>query len=228
MFRSGRGKNEQIFCSNAFPMNFKSTSSVGNSRINSSQRVRQISKSQSQILINNLSIVTNSPDVKLLLGQVEETSSRLNAFCEKYQVYLDTPSLVSNAEAIGQIQTTVGKARLLISQKLVQFRNLCINNLNGAKELDEFKTRANDLAGFWDMVLIQVYEVYSMFENLEHLRNNQWRGAEKRRVELTKSKMERDELDELNARIKAREEATKRRLTEAKARKNLKLPNFNR
>jgi len=39
---------------------------------------------------------------------------------------------------------------------------------------EKFKTTAQDLEGFWDMVLLQVDDVYSMFTEIETLRRNDW------------------------------------------------------
>ena len=44
---------------------------------------------------------------------------------------------------------------------------------------EPFHTTAQDLAGFWDMVLIQVDDVDRMFEELDRLRQNGWRTPEK-------------------------------------------------
>ena len=51
------------------------------------------------------------------------------------------------------------QAKLLMSQKLVQFRGLCDKNIaamdpNSAP--DPFVPTSEDLAGFWDIVYIQV------------------------------------------------------------------------
>ena len=39
---------------------------------------------------------------------------------------------------------------------------------------EKFKTTAQDLEGFWDMVLLQVDDVYTMFAEIETLRRNGW------------------------------------------------------
>jgi hypothetical protein len=234
MKRTTIKKNEPLAYS--IPNSLSGVNSSSSSRGGSSssriitpvQGVRIMSKSQSQIIVNStssknsMSSNSNNPplDVHSLLDQVEETAFRLEKLCKSYQIYLDSPSQIPNSEALGQIQTTLGKARLLINQKLNQFKNLCIKNLSGSKEADGFRTQANDLAGFWDMCLIQVYEVYSMFENLDALKSNHWR-VDKNKVEIIKVKvsMEKEQVDEFNARIRAREEATKKRMDEAKANK---------
>ena len=53
-----------------------------------------------------------------------------------------------------------------MSQKLVQFRGLCDKNIAAMDpnaEHDPFVPTSEDLAGFWDMVYIQVlYKYYEM------------------------------------------------------------------
>ena len=39
----------------------------------------------------------------------------------------------------------------------------------------EFVTRDEDLAGFWDMVYLQIEDIQSMFKKLNDLRSNQWK-----------------------------------------------------
>ena len=56
-----------------------------------------------------------------------------------------------------------------MSQKLVQFRGLCDKNIAAMDpnaEHDPFVPTSEDLAGFWDMVYIQVlYKYYEMNGN---------------------------------------------------------------
>ena len=56
-----------------------------------------------------------------------------------------------------------------MSQKLVQFRGLCDKNIAAMDpnaEHDPFVPTSEDLAGFWDMVYIQVlYKHYEMNGN---------------------------------------------------------------
>ena len=92
-----------------------------------------------------------------------------------------------------------GKAKLLISQKLAQFRGLCDKNIVSniaagrnirthepcihcqclllqtiSREEDPFVPTSEDLAGFWDMVYIQVEHINALFAELDTLRKNGW------------------------------------------------------
>lgn len=78
----------------------------------------------------------------------------------------------------GQIRATIGKANLLINQKFKQFRELCHKNIEQNVE-DSFPTTGSDLAGFWDMVMLQVDNVHALFEELNVLRANNWEEPKK-------------------------------------------------
>ena len=55
--------------------------------------------------------------------------------CRKYQEYVEPPhSEQINEDTLGQIQTTIGKAQLLINQKFKQFRGLCLKNIVSVKQ----------------------------------------------------------------------------------------------
>lgn len=50
----------------------------------------------------------------------------------------------------------------------------CIFNHQEQDSNEKFKTTPQDLEGFWDMVLLQVDDVYTMFAEIEALRRNGW------------------------------------------------------
>ena len=60
--------------------------------------------------------------------------------------------------------------------KLIPFIFLCYQEQD---EGEPFHTTAQDLAGFWDMVLLQVADVDTMFQQLHTLRANGWKTPEK-------------------------------------------------
>ncbi|KAL5287498.1 DLGAP1 family protein [Megaselia abdita] len=76
-------------------------------------------------------------------------------------------------EVSGQLRSASGKARLLVNQKLKQFKGLCHNNLNGSPE-EKFHTTNGDLQGFWDMVYLQVEHVDSLYKEIQDLKANNW------------------------------------------------------
>lgn len=105
-------------------------------------------------------------------------------------------------EAAGKLRSAAGKAKLLASQKMQQFEGLCQKNIVRILSLsfsrrifqnrclnfldvlsfgfqnqvpgEEFPTTNEDLAGFWDMVMLQVVQVNELFEQIEKLRSSQW------------------------------------------------------
>ncbi|KAL7632316.1 UNVERIFIED_CONTAM: hypothetical protein RMT77_017359 [Armadillidium vulgare] len=77
-------------------------------------------------------------------------------------------------EVKGKLLAASGKAKLLITQKLEQFKGLCFKNINTSPS-DEFATTNEDLAGFWDMVKIQVENVKDLFKEIDQLRLNNWK-----------------------------------------------------
>lgn len=74
----------------------------------------------------------------------------------------------------GYILVAVGKARLLCSQKMKQFEDLCYTNLNQLPD-EKFQTTGEDLRGFWDMVMLQVNNVDASFAEIDSFRKNGWR-----------------------------------------------------
>ncbi|XP_011496602.1 PREDICTED: uncharacterized protein LOC105361190 [Ceratosolen solmsi marchali] len=76
-------------------------------------------------------------------------------------------------EAAGKLRSAAGKARLLASQKMKQFEGLCQKNINQVPG-EEFPTTSEDLAGFWDMVMLQVVQVNNLFEQIDRSRKLQW------------------------------------------------------
>jgi len=77
-------------------------------------------------------------------------------------------------EAKDTIITVIGMAKLLIAQKLTQFRGLCDKNIHTTKEEDPFVPTNMDLAGFWDMVHIQVEQIHTRFLGLHTLKRANW------------------------------------------------------
>ncbi|XP_054290565.1 uncharacterized protein LOC129005631 isoform X2 [Macrosteles quadrilineatus] len=73
----------------------------------------------------------------------------------------------------GRLRAAAGKARLLANQKLAQFKGLCHKNI--IQDMSEdFPTTCEDLAGFWDMVCIQVNSVHEEFNQIDILRKAGW------------------------------------------------------
>ncbi|KAF3429925.1 hypothetical protein E2986_02881 [Frieseomelitta varia] len=106
-----------------------------------------------------------------LLKQETDRLLSLAASTEAELASCDTVALPE--EAAGKLRSAAGKARLLASQKMQQFEGLCQKNINQVPG-EEFPTTSEDLAGFWDMVMLQVVQVNELFDQIEKLRNSQW------------------------------------------------------
>ncbi|XP_043515484.1 uncharacterized protein LOC122531532 [Frieseomelitta varia] len=119
-----------------------------------------------------------------LLKQETDRLLSLAASTEAELASCDTVALPE--EAAGKLRSAAGKARLLASQKMQQFEGLCQKNINQVPG-EEFPTTSEDLAGFWDMVMLQVVQVNELFDQIEKLRNSQWQETvpEKKTVAST-------------------------------------------
>ena len=103
-------------------------------------------------------------------------------------------------DVCGSIRVAIGKAGLLCEQKFSQFHGLCLQNMvlflkcslplvlfwmltftaliffSSFKNPSEQETKvtAEDLAGFWDLVGIQVADIHETFARIDLLRQNGW------------------------------------------------------
>ncbi|CAH0550040.1 unnamed protein product [Brassicogethes aeneus] len=112
---------------------------------------------------------------------LEEQNKRLLGLAEKTEKELENPKLTE--EVVGKIRSAAGKAKLLVSQKMQQFKGLCTNNINQVAG-EAYPTTNEDLQGFWDMVMLQVNQVDALFEEISALKKNDWKE-----VKPTKSPM---------------------------------------
>ncbi len=88
----------------------------------------------------------------------------------------------------------------------------------------EFVTLDGDLAGFWDMVYLQIEDIQRMFKQLDEMRTNNWTmpkplaPAKKTPVKSTINQKRGESMPtpKANATAKARADAARQRLIEAK------------
>lgn len=78
-------------------------------------------------------------------------------------------------DVIGSLRSAAGKARLLSTQKMVQFEGLCHKNLKPPPD-DTCPTKLQDLQGFWDMVMLQVEDIHQLFADIDLMRANGWKN----------------------------------------------------
>merc|ERR1712242_416930 len=118
------------------------------------------------------------------------------------------------------ILTVIGMAKLLMAQKLTQFRELCFKNINVSRDEDPFVPTSQDLAGFWDMVSIQVEQIHRRFEGLGDLRRANWIVKKPEPVKNNKTVSKKTPSNkkpkEKSEAAKARDEARKKMKEKAK------------
>jgi len=131
-------------------------------------------------------------------------------------------------DARDSILTVIGMAKLLMAQKLTQFRGLCDKNINVTREEDPFVPTNMDLAGFWDMVHIQVEQIHTRFQGLHDLKKVNWvvKAPEKKTTSTSKPKAKKATTGVANNKTsttkgkseaaKARDEARKKMLEDRK------------
>lgn len=136
--------------------------------------------------------------LKVLENEIFKFEEQICDFEEELSISSDIPE-----DCRENIQSVVGMAKLLMAQKLTQFRGLCDKNLSAGKDDDPFVPTSQDLAGFWDMVHIQVVQVHGKFEGLQKLRSNGW----KTKVEEVKPKSKKAANKSVNKPIKPKEKS---------------------
>ncbi|KAK3882295.1 hypothetical protein Pcinc_013325 [Petrolisthes cinctipes] len=110
---------------------------------------------------------------------------------EKVEAALEAVGSEGMSEEVrGNVLAAIGKARLLVSQKIQQFKGLCHKNIAGSAG-EEFPTTNEDLAGFWDMVSIQVDVVNNLLKEIDTLRSNGWIEVAKSGPEVTTGRARR-------------------------------------
>ena len=104
---------------------------------------------------------------------LDDEKRRLGHLIGQAETYLLDASVTCSEELTGRIRAAIGKCKLLLAQKFEQFAGLCRKNLTQASD-EAFPTTGQDLAGFWDMVNIQVQHIDSLFNEIQQLRDNNW------------------------------------------------------
>lgn len=120
-------------------------------------------------------------------------------------------------EVKGMILSANGKALLLINKKFKQFEELCEANMNRNAD-EQFATLNDDLAGFWDMLNIQVSEIRKSFEILWEAEANDWKLGESHRpfVTMDTTAEQKDGEIEDSARSSNRDKSSKPKLSAQK------------
>ncbi|XP_069366349.1 disks large-associated protein 4 isoform X5 [Paralichthys olivaceus] len=103
------------------------------------------------------------------LKLLQAETGRMEGWCQ--QMEQETKDNQLTEEVLGKVRSAVGSAQLLISQKFQQFRGLCEQNLNVNANP---RPTAQDLAGFWDLLQLSIEDISLKFDELYHLKSNDW------------------------------------------------------
>ncbi|KAI4468546.1 disks large-associated protein dap sap90/psd-95-associated protein [Holotrichia oblita] len=155
-------------------------------------------------------------DGHYFLSILDKQATRLLGLADQAEKELDQEDLPE--EAKGYLRSASGKAKLLVSQKMQQFRGLCTNNIKQV-EGEAFPTTNEDLQGFWDMIMLQVDQIDTLFKELDKLRANNWQ-EEKPPVTTNGSSVKPKKVVKSNRPISATAEEN-RKIREAQRKKML-------
>ncbi|XP_061113651.1 disks large-associated protein 4-like [Conger conger] len=107
------------------------------------------------------------------LKLLQAETARMEGWCQ--QMEQETKENPLTEEVLGKIRSAMGSAQLLMSQKFQQFRGLCDQNLNLSANP---RPTAQDLAGFWDLLQLSIEDISLKFDELYHLKSNDWKLAD--------------------------------------------------
>nr|CAH7718061.1 unnamed protein product [Callosobruchus chinensis] len=174
-------------------------------------------------------------DGHYFLKILNDQTSRLLELADKVEKDILTCELPE--EIVGKVRSATGKARLLVSQKMQQFRGLCTNNINQIVG-EAFPTTNEDLQGFWDMVMLQVDQIDALFAEIYALRANNWKEPEKEDKSLKNGSLKtkktaaaRPKTTTVNDEARKQREAQRKKMIEErrkamKAQKNATIGNI--
>ncbi|KAG9340204.1 hypothetical protein JZ751_021644 [Albula glossodonta] len=103
------------------------------------------------------------------LKLLQAERARMEGWCN--QMEQETRDHQLTEEVLGKVRSAVGSAQLLMSQKFQQFQGLCEQNLNDSASP---RPNAQDLAGFWDLLQLSIEDISLKFDELYHLKSNEW------------------------------------------------------
>ncbi|KAK6620192.1 hypothetical protein RUM43_011733 [Polyplax serrata] len=101
-------------------------------------------------------------------------TSRLNNLVCSTENELEDDSMIPE-DIRGKMRVAIGKGRMLLKKKFVTFEELCFRNL-GIKSDVRYPVTAEDLAGYWDTIVLQILQVYSIFDEVDASRKNEWKS----------------------------------------------------
>ncbi|GAU90049.1 hypothetical protein RvY_02525 [Ramazzottius varieornatus] len=122
------------------------------------------------------SFVPNRPrneQIQYFRDLINKTTTYLTDKSSQWEKVLDTPAEAASIseEGVEFIRLATGQSRLFMAQKLQQFVGL-VDDCEFHR--GERETSPLDLAGFWDMIKMQVSGIKDKFDHIEALAGNKW------------------------------------------------------
>ncbi|XP_055337419.1 disks large-associated protein 5-like [Paramacrobiotus metropolitanus] len=122
---------------------------------------------------------TKDEQIKYFRDLVAEEVSFENSLVEQWQKKLKESGPGSSSPTItedgaDQIRGAIGQSRLFLDKKMQQFVGLI-----DECEMGNTTTTPTDLAGFWEMIYMQVKNIHDRFEHLDVLAVNGWMTPQK-------------------------------------------------
>merc|ERR1712241_671777 len=151
--------------------------------------------------LHELKMSNQELSVVYFRDRVTSEVDRLQELCKKWQAIIDSKEdgdKVDEHERADDIRCAIGKATILISGRIRQFRSLIDGCERWEKEGDSTteperpKTKVTDLQGFWEMVSIQIADVDKLFQDLDKPKGEETTEAagKKRSKSMEKPKSE--------------------------------------
>uniref|UniRef100_A0A3Q3L7K3 Discs, large (Drosophila) homolog-associated protein 3 n=1 Tax=Mastacembelus armatus TaxID=205130 RepID=A0A3Q3L7K3_9TELE len=104
--------------------------------------------------------------LRLLQTEVE----RMESWCQNMEREAEENELPE--EILELIRNAVGSAQMLMSQKVQQFFRLCQQSMDPSAYP---QPTSQDLAGFWDLLQLNIEDVRVKFQDLQRLKDSSWR-----------------------------------------------------
>ncbi|KAL8577103.1 hypothetical protein ACOMHN_049792 [Nucella lapillus] len=136
------------------------------------QSVAGSTETQEAACISSSDGVSEKRDVATFRERLSAEREKLTQLSHRWTEVLETTKDLTE-EVQGQLRTTLCQAQLLMDShkksKFARFRGLV-----DKCEAGDPSTTCQDLEGFWDLVLLEVKNIYNEFDHLERLQQNNW------------------------------------------------------
>lgn len=133
---------------------------ISDTHLSSSVKTEGVDDGSDTIIINN----DDNNNGEYYLNLLDQEKSFIMGQVGLAESLLAERESEMDEDTVGKIRSAIGKANLLVNKKCNQFRELCERSIDG-DENEQFAVLNDDLAGFWDMLGIQMNEVRKSFES---------------------------------------------------------------